>query len=207
VDEVVEEGVLAAAAHPLGHQVEVVVLDHHGGPTAERLHLLGHRVGELVVHGHVPVLEGVALVPGDVGLVAQVPEVVLDEPEERVRDDGVELVLLVRVELQHADPKPRTLAFDIEGAALVLPSHLHVLVAECGAHPHRAFEVARQPRQRRDQTAVAPLRLAFPVDGLVLDRAAVGDDDQGVPDDLLGDVVADVVADVLGDVLAAALAH
>ena len=107
-----EEHVGAALAHALRHQIEVIVVQHHDSPAAAGLDLLGHHVGKLVVHRHVPVLERVALVTGDVGDVAEVPQVVLDEPEQRVGDDRIELVLHVGLDLEHAD---QVLAVELVG--------------------------------------------------------------------------------------------
>ena len=59
VDEVAEQRVGAALPDPLGHQVEVVVLDHHQGPAAAGLDLVGDGVGED------PVDRGVAVVERD----------------------------------------------------------------------------------------------------------------------------------------------
>ena len=60
-----EENVGAALPHSLGHQVEVVVLDHHQRPPAARLDLVGYRVGEDVVDRDVALIEGVALGLGE----------------------------------------------------------------------------------------------------------------------------------------------
>jgi hypothetical protein len=70
----------------------VVVVDHH-----DRLLVAGdlveHGSREVLVDGVVAVVERVDLVPADVRRVAQVPQVVLDEPEHRVGDDVVEAVV------------------------------------------------------------------------------------------------------------------
>ena len=50
-------------------------------------------VGDVVVHHLVALLPRVHLVLADVGSVREVPEVVLDEPQNRVRDHVVEAVV------------------------------------------------------------------------------------------------------------------
>jgi hypothetical protein len=70
-------------------QVELVVLDEDEGRLVGALRLRDHPVGDKLVHGHVAVdprtVDGLV----DHRLARQVPEVVLDEPEQRVGDDVV----------------------------------------------------------------------------------------------------------------------
>ena len=96
VDEVMQEDVGARRAHDGGQRVEVVVVDHDDR-VLDALDLLEHRTSEVLVDDLVAVLERVDLVLADVRSVGQVPEVVLDEPQHRVRDDVVEAVVGVRV--------------------------------------------------------------------------------------------------------------
>ena len=88
VDEVVQEGVRVGRADRLGGRVEVVVVEHHD-PVGVLVELPVDGVGERLVGGEVAVLPGVQLLPPHVRRVAQVPQVVLDEPEHRVGDDVV----------------------------------------------------------------------------------------------------------------------
>src|SRR5919107_517874 len=60
-------------------------------------------VREVAVDLLVALLEGEHLVPADVRRVAQVPQVVLDEPQQRVGDDVVEAVVGVLVADHQAD--------------------------------------------------------------------------------------------------------
>jgi hypothetical protein len=105
VHEVVQDDVGTAAPHLGREQVEVVVVQHHDGVAAGRFDLLGHDLGEVTVHGGVAVLEGVDLPPGDVRRRLQVVEVVLHEPQQRVGDDGVEVVLGAGIEGHEANPE------------------------------------------------------------------------------------------------------
>ena len=90
VDEVVEEqvGALARGSN-LRRRVEVVVVEHHDG-VARPSTSSSTALGEVLVDHAVALLVGVDLVLADVRRVREVPEVVLDEPQHRVRDDVVE---------------------------------------------------------------------------------------------------------------------
>ena len=92
VDEVVQEDVRARAPDEPRQRVEVVVVDHDDG-VVDALDLLDDRLGQVVVDDVVAVLERLDLVAADVRRVGQVPEVVLDEPQHRVREDVVEAVV------------------------------------------------------------------------------------------------------------------
>src|SRR5919206_228919 len=77
-------------------RVEVVVVDHDDRLVLA-VDLLDHRVGEVLVDDVVAVLERLDLVAPHVRRVAEVPEVVLDEPQHRVGEDVVEAVVGVGV--------------------------------------------------------------------------------------------------------------
>ena len=98
MDEVLEEDVRARLADQRRRRVEVVVVEHH-----ERVLLALDRpddgVGEVPVHRQVALVPGVRLLLADVRRVREVPQVVLDEPQERVRDHVVEAVVGERVRL------------------------------------------------------------------------------------------------------------
>jgi hypothetical protein len=61
--------------------------------------------------------------------------VVLDEPQQRVGDDGVEVVLRVLVEGDEADPQVVVTEFRRHQAPGCLGGHHHVLVGEGRADP------------------------------------------------------------------------
>ena len=106
VDEMVKDGAGAAESNLAGQEVEVVIVDHHDRLTAGGVHLLGDDLGEATVHGGVARLEGVGLPPGDVRRRVQVVQVVLDEPQQRVGNNGVEGVLGIRVEGHQSHSEP-----------------------------------------------------------------------------------------------------
>ena len=93
-------------ADALGRGVEVVVVEHHD-PVGVVRQLLVDRLGEGGVGGQVAVLPGVLLLAAQVGRVAEVPEVVLDEPQHRVGDHVVVGVVGVVVDRHEAAPGVR----------------------------------------------------------------------------------------------------
>jgi hypothetical protein len=78
--------------------VVVVQHDHRVLLTLDRP---DHAVGHVVVHDLVALLPRVHLGLPDVRRVGEVPEVVLDEPQDRVRDHVVEAVIRRRVRGDH----------------------------------------------------------------------------------------------------------
>ena len=89
VDEVVQEDVRPRLADRARRRVEVVVVEHHDDLVLA-LDLVEHRVGQVLVDDAVALLVGLDLVLADVRRVREVPQVVLDEPQHRVRDHVVE---------------------------------------------------------------------------------------------------------------------
>jgi hypothetical protein len=176
VDEVVEEGVGTLCADHPGGGVEVVIVQHHQG-VLPAVDLGEDRLGDVLVDGLVAVVPGVDLLPADVRRVGDVPEVVLDEPEDRVGDHVVEAVVGVGVAAHQPHPvvDPVQLLFD-RFARLV--RHRDVLVGHRRGDPER-FAVGDESGQRGDQAAAAATDGALAaLVALELERAAVGDDDQ-----------------------------
>ncbi len=105
VDELVQERIRAGGPHVRGDAVELVVVQQHQrvapvavratapAPVGAPAHLVDDGFGELLVHHDVAVVPGVHLVGADVRVPAEIPEVVLDEPQHRVGDDVVVLVV------------------------------------------------------------------------------------------------------------------
>ena len=170
VDEVVQEDVRPRLADHRRQRVEVVVVDHHDRLVLA-LDLVHDRARQVRVDPLVALVEGHDLVMADVRRVAQVPQVVLDEPEHRVGDDVVEAVVGLVVGLDEADAERAALGrLDLERPAVVLARHVHVRVGHGGGDPDRVA-VGGQARERGDQPARAAL------DGAVLlirHRPAVG---------------------------------
>src|SRR5207249_4438285 len=104
VQEVVQERVGPRAAHEVRQRVEVIVVDHHDR-LVRALELFHHRVGEVLVDDVVTELERLDLLAPDVGGVREVPQVVLYEPQHRIRHHVVEAVVGLRVAHHQTHPK------------------------------------------------------------------------------------------------------
>ena len=174
VDEVVQEGVGPRAADERRQGVEVVVVDHHHrvlGP----LDLLDHRQRQVLVDDVVAVLEGLDLVAADVGRVREVPQVVLDEPQHRVREDVVEPVVGDLVADHEADLvlAARRRPHD-ERAPVLLLRLGRVALGQRAGDPDRVA-VGGQAGEGGHEAAGAALDRAVVLEG---HRAPVGDEDQ-----------------------------
>ena len=175
VDEVVQEHVRPRVADELGRGVEVVVVEHHDG-ALDAFELLDHRVGEVAVDDLVAVLVGLHLPAPDVGRVREVPEVVLDEPQHRVRDHVVEAVVGLGVGLDEADAVGHVVELAVERPPAVDLRRLGVLGRHRRGHPE-GVAVVDEARQGGHQPTGAPLRLQLPrVVAFERRRPAVGDE-------------------------------
>ena len=144
--------------------VELVVVQQHQrvspvpgraaapAPVRAPAHLVHHGPGELLVDDQVAVVPGVHLVGADVGMPAEVPEVVLDEPQHRVGDDVVVLVVGVGVDGDVAQAVRVAVEGDLDGA--LLGGQAALLVAERRRHP-RAGVVPEDLGEDGDQAAGA----------------------------------------------------
>ena len=178
VDEVVQEGVGPLGAdHPRGG-VEVVVVEHHQRPLAT-LDLAEDGLGDVAVDGLVAVVPGVQLLLADVGSVGEVPEVVLDEPEDRVGDHVVEAVVGLGVAADQQHPVVDPVDRELDWPAALLGDR-DVLVGHRRGDPER-LAVRDEAGKRRDQAAAAaPHGALAGLVALELRRPAVGDDDQRI---------------------------
>ena len=181
VHELVQERAGTGGAHVGGDEVELIVVQQHQrvapvGRAAREAHLIDHGLRELPVHHHVAGLPGVHLLGADVRVPAEVPEVVLDEPQHRVGHDVVVLVVGLgrRGDVPHA-------------VLLAVQRHLHgralggeatLRVAQRRRHP-RAGVVAQHLGEHGDEAAGAARddRLSR---GVVVERhgTAVGGHDE-----------------------------
>ena len=122
----------------------------------------------------------------DVRRVAQVPEVVLDEPEHRVGDDVVEAVVGLGLGLDEPHAEGAALGrLDLERLAAVLARDVDVLLGHRAGDPDRVA-VGGQPGQRGHEPARAALDRTVL---LVRHWSAVRDQDEGScsvmsPDDI-----------------------
>ncbi len=171
-----QEGVGALLADHPRSGVEVVVVEHHQRLLLP-LDLLHHRRGDVGVDLLVALVPGVELLLADVRRVGEVPEVVLDEPQDRVRDDVVEAVVGARVGLDHRHPVVDPV--DVEGdRAAFLFGDDDVLFGHRRGDPE-GVAVGDQAGERRDQAAAAAAHRAVAVlVTLELGGTPVRDDDQ-----------------------------
>ena len=178
VHEVAERGVGPGVADEPRREIQVIVVeeDRCVGLGVE---LVQDRVGERSVHRDVPVVPGVMEPRADVRRVRERPQVVLQEPERRVRDDVVEPVVRGRVVRDEPQPVRRAVARHLlDRVAAGLLRDRPVLVGHRARDP-RHVVVRDQAPERSDEPAASTSRQAVPV--LVTrerHRAAVGDDDQ-----------------------------
>jgi hypothetical protein len=143
VDEVVEEGVRPRPPDQPRAGVEVVVVEHH-----HRLLLAldrpDHAVRDVVVDHLVALLPRVHLGLADVRRVGEVPEVVLDEPQDRVRDHVVEAVVGRGVRRDHLHVVGDPLDLDLHRPVALARDH-DVLVRHRRGDPQRVA-VRDEPR-------------------------------------------------------------
>ncbi len=170
-------------ADELRDAVELVVLHHHQRRLVTPLRLGDDALGEQTVDLLVAVSPGALGGGVEDGLAAQVPQVVLDEPQQRVADHVVVEVVRLGRRLDEGDPvggavlgvEPRGLAVAGAGRETAI-----VLVAR-GGDPDRVGGDG-QRAHRRDQPAGAPHQLlrGAPdgVGALQAEGRPVGDDDR-----------------------------
>jgi hypothetical protein len=177
VHEVVEEGVRARLADPRRARVQVVVVKHD-----QRLGVVldgvEHGRGDVRVHRLVPVFERVRLLLADVRRVGEVPQVVLDEPQDRVRDHVVEAVVGHRIALHEQDVVAHPVELLGRRPPRRLPAHLHVLLGHRRGDPQRA-PMRDEPAQGGYEPApAAPHGPLARGRAMELGRAPVRDDHQ-----------------------------
>ena len=159
VDEVVQERVRAGAADQARERVQVIVVDHHHGFVGV-LDLLEHGAGEVLVDDVVAELECLGLVAADVRGVRQVPEVVLDEPQQRVGDDVVEAVVGLGIRLDQLHQVLVAVGrLDRERTPPVAPRRGRVLLGHRRGDPGD-LAVGREPDQGRHQSSGPPSYLS-----------------------------------------------
>ena len=181
VHEVRHQRVGSLLAHERGRDVEVVVVEEDG---RVRLPLqLGHDgVGEPLVDRDVALAPRVVKAVVDVGRAREAPEVVLDEPQHRVRDHVVVPVVGGRVVRDQVEPVRRPAARHlVHRLAAGLLRYDTVLLGH-GARDPGDLLVLDQAAEGRDE-APAPAPGDAPAAGVAVvhDRPAVRDHDQLAP--------------------------
>jgi hypothetical protein len=178
VHEVRERRIGALVADEPRRQVQVVVVEEHRR-VGLRVQLREHGVGEGGVHRHVAVVPRVMEAAVDVRRIRQRPEVVLEEPEGRVRDDVVEPVVRRRVVRNHPQAVGRSVPGDlVDRLARRFAGHRAVLLGHRARDP-RHVVMGDEAAESGHEAAAAPARDARSF--LVAHergRATVRDDDQ-----------------------------
>src|SRR5450756_2033342 len=90
VHELLQEDFRRRGTHERRREVQMVVVQYDEMPAAVAADLVDDRLGEQAIDRHVAVMPGGDLVLADIRVPAEVPQVVLDEPQHRVGDDVVE---------------------------------------------------------------------------------------------------------------------
>ncbi len=177
VDEVAQRRVGDPLANEPRREVEVVVVQEERG-VGLALELLDRGRGEGPVDGDVPVTPGALQLVVDVRGACQRPEVVLEEPQRRIRDHVVEALVGQLVVGDETQAVARAVARGLVDRSPGLLRHEPVLVGHRARDPGHLV-VRDEAAQRRHEPAAAaphdpPPRVVAPV----RDGPAVGDDDQ-----------------------------
>ena len=181
--KMVQECPRMSCADDCGGGVEVVIVEHDRGVGV----LVEQRVdlfAKPAVDGLVPVLPGVEFLPTDVRSIREIPEVVLDKPQNRVGDHVVVPVVRVVVDDDESSSRPLPEAFELEPVVAGFGRDQPILARDRSGHPDCGGCV-KEPRKRRDEATTAPPRhpsaLAY-----ALERhwSAIGDQDQGIRHDI-----------------------
>jgi hypothetical protein len=154
-------------------QRQVVVLDQHGGGCAARL--LGERVGEAGVDGGV-VAPCLAPVRHERGLAREIPQVVMEEPQQAIADVVVEVVVGALVEREQSQEVLRVLERHLEASVRALLRPFAVALAHGGGDP-QACGVLNRGGECRHEPAAASAGDELSLHLAERDRTAVGRDE------------------------------
>ncbi len=178
VHEVGERRVRALLADEPRRQVQVVVVEEHRR-VGLRVQLCEHGVRERGVHRHVAFLPRVVRPRIDVRCIGQGPEVVLEEPEGRVRDDVVEPVVGRRIVRNQPEAVRRSVPGDlVDRLASRFARDGAILLGHRACDP-RHVVMRDEAAESRHETAAASARDALSVLAAhERGRATVRDDDQ-----------------------------
>jgi hypothetical protein len=93
VDEVLDQGVRDFLAHHFWQKVKMVIVPDYYRRQFVISCLVNHGTGKGLVHRHVAALPGVMYAGVHIWVVGRVPHVVLQEPEQRIAEYVVKLVI------------------------------------------------------------------------------------------------------------------
>ena len=167
VHEMGEQRSGADSAHDPGSEIEVVVVEEdrrrRSGCSGRGIELFDNRRRKGAIHGPVALLPGRLELAAEVRLSTETPEIVLGEPQQRIRYHVVERVVGLAVVPDQAQPKPGAVVCLLgKGGAAGLGRHEPVLIRHRARDPDHVLR-AEQPPERGREPAGAPLRNPVPV--------------------------------------------
>ena len=180
VDELMDAGVRELVPDHPGHEVELIVVHHHERLQRGAARLLHDGVGELPVHVDVAGVPGVVDGGVDARGVGGTPHVVLEEPEQRVADDVVVLVVGAPCGGDEADGDALAGERGRHRRARARRGCAPVALSHGGGYPGEV-DVVREPAQGGDDAAAAApgLQLAVRAD-VVLHGTAVRHEEEAL---------------------------
>ncbi len=178
VHEMRQRGVRSARADEAGCEIEVVVVEEDGR-LGLGVQLGDDRVGEAGVDRDVPLVPREMEAAVEIGYVSEIPEVVLQKPERRVRDDVVEPVVGGLVVSDEAEPIRRSVARSfLDRLAARLLRNRPILVGHRARHPGDVVQGNEAPQRCHEPAAAAAGNSVAVLIQAERDRGAIGDDDQ-----------------------------
>ncbi len=187
VHEVRKHHVGAALSDQIGNEVEVIVVQHHQCAPPALFDLADHRVGKEFIDRDVALVESVPFALPDVGRVDEVVKPVLNEPQQRIGDHTVEILVRDLVDLDQPDLERITVLgigearlaghVDVERRGFELAGDDDVFVGGRRAHPHRVIQLPRQPDQCGDEPTCATPSSSHATVVAKRDRRAMGEHD------------------------------
>ena len=174
--EVAEDGVRASPANRLGGEVEVIIVEHDPRRTIAPRNLRQHRVSERPVERHVALAPRAHGRGVDHGPLGEVPELVLQEPEQGVGDDVVGPLEDRSRHRREAEPHRLVGHGPVQGGRTVRRTPIRFAHGRC--HPGERH-VAADLRQRGDHAAGPAPGPKGPVrQGAEAYRPSIGSQDQ-----------------------------
>ena len=145
-----------ALAHEPRREVQVVVVEEDGRVGLARRARVDHGVGEASVDRDVAVVQAWWSAGSTSGAYGEVPEVVLDEPQHRVRDDVVVPVVRLRVVRDEPQPVRRAVARSLLDASPPASATTPVLVGHRARDPGHVVVRDEAAQRRHEPAAAAP---------------------------------------------------
>jgi hypothetical protein len=180
VDEMRRHDLGLRLPHQTRGEIEVVVVEENGR-VGLAFEFFERRCGQAFVHWHVALAPGRMQLRPEVRRGPQPPEVVLQEPESRVRQQVVKAVVCSRIVCDEPQPIRGSVRRLLDGRAVLLRRYRPVLLGHRARDP-RHVVMGEQASQRGDDAAAAPPCHATSLGVTrVRNRRAVEDDEELPP--------------------------